>query len=92
MQGRGCGTEAAFLFMARAGEGASRVCSPSQELLLSAAPISPSISSHPSLPLSLSFSQNYFSKEKRKRQTEIEGKRQQLEDQILQLQHFKVRD
>ncbi|XP_043403520.1 A-kinase anchor protein 2 isoform X3 [Chelonia mydas] len=26
---------------------------------------------------------------KRKRQTEIEGKRQQLEDQILQLQHFK---
>ncbi|XP_032940845.1 A-kinase anchor protein 2 isoform X6 [Catharus ustulatus] len=27
--------------------------------------------------------------EKRKRQTEIEGKRQQLEDQILQLQHFK---
>ncbi|NWW68554.1 PALM2 protein, partial [Ifrita kowaldi] len=39
--------------------------------------------------LSLSFSQNYFSKEKRKRQTEIEGKRQQLEDQILQLQHFK---
>uniref|UniRef100_A0A663FD14 Paralemmin 2 n=1 Tax=Aquila chrysaetos chrysaetos TaxID=223781 RepID=A0A663FD14_AQUCH len=28
-------------------------------------------------------------KEKRKRQTEIEGKRQQLEDQILQLQHFK---
>uniref|UniRef100_A0A670ZND1 Paralemmin-2 n=1 Tax=Pseudonaja textilis TaxID=8673 RepID=A0A670ZND1_PSETE len=30
-----------------------------------------------------------FAKEKRKRQTEIEGKRQQLEDQILQLQHFK---
>ncbi|KAJ7335367.1 hypothetical protein JRQ81_013308, partial [Phrynocephalus forsythii] len=27
--------------------------------------------------------------EKRKRQTEIEGKRQQLEEQILQLQHFK---
>ncbi|NXE97368.1 PALM2 protein, partial [Menura novaehollandiae] len=27
--------------------------------------------------------------EKRKRQTEIEGKRQQLEDQILQLHHFK---
>ncbi|XP_025047931.1 paralemmin-2-like [Alligator sinensis] len=27
--------------------------------------------------------------EKRKRQTEIEDKRQQLEDQILQLQHFK---
>lgn len=32
-----------------------------------------------------------FAKEKRKRQTEIEGKRQQLEDQILQLQHFKLR-
>uniref|UniRef100_A0A670JSR1 Paralemmin 2 n=1 Tax=Podarcis muralis TaxID=64176 RepID=A0A670JSR1_PODMU len=30
-----------------------------------------------------------FAKEKRKRQTEIERKRQQLEDQILQLQHFK---
>ncbi|NWR76573.1 PALM2 protein, partial [Centropus unirufus] len=41
-----------------------------------------------SLTRSLSLS-NYFSKEKRKRQTEIEGKRQQLEDQILQLQHFK---
>ncbi|NWW14033.1 PALM2 protein, partial [Oreocharis arfaki] len=40
-------------------------------------------------PLSLSLSQNYFSSEKRRRQTEIEGKRQQLEDQILQLQHFK---
>ncbi|KAJ7423173.1 hypothetical protein BTVI_10883 [Pitangus sulphuratus] len=31
----------------------------------------------------------YTLQEKRKRQTEIEGKRQQLEDQILQLQHFK---
>lgn len=33
----------------------------------------------------------FFAKEKRKRQTEIEGKRQQLEEQILQLQHSKVR-
>ncbi|NXI23351.1 PALM2 protein, partial [Sterrhoptilus dennistouni] len=41
-----------------------------------------------SLSLSL-FLSKLFSKEKRKRQTEIEGKRQQLEDQILQLQHFK---
>nr|XP_026652906.1 paralemmin-2 isoform X7 [Zonotrichia albicollis] len=37
----------------------------------------------------LSAYQQAEEQEKRKRQTEIEGKRQQLEDQILQLQHFK---
>lgn len=37
-------------------------------------------------PLSLSF----IFKEKRKRQTEIEGKRRELDEQILLLQHSKV--
>ncbi|XP_068031868.1 paralemmin-1 isoform X10 [Anomalospiza imberbis] len=42
------------------------------------------------LPRTLLFAyQQAEEQEKRKRQTEIEGKRQQLEDQILQLQHFK---
>ncbi|XP_009471478.1 PREDICTED: paralemmin-2 [Nipponia nippon] len=42
------------------------------------------------LPRTLLFAyQQTEDQEKRKRQTEIEGKRQQLEDQILQLQHFK---
>lgn len=39
----------------QAEEGAGSACPPSQELLLSTAPISPSISSHASLPLSLSL-------------------------------------
>ena len=47
----------------------------------------PGANTHPLLqPLSLSF----IFKEKRKRQTEIEGKRQELEEQILLLQHSKV--
>lgn len=52
---RACWHRGSSSLHAQAGEGAGSVCSPSQELLLSAAPISPSIFSHPSLPLSLSL-------------------------------------